>query len=708
MTTKNPDPSERSRRAKARRAEARADARKAAPPGQRALVAVLALCTMATTITVGWPVLSAEARTFDDDAFLTHNPLVQNPSWPSVQRFFAEVLEPSTVHGYYLPLSMTSLMLDYAAGGRPENLTPFHRTSLALHALNTGLIVALLYLLFRQPWTAACVGLLYGLHPLTVEPVAWVGERKTVLAAFFAFACLVAYTAHARRGGGWRLAAAAVLYLLAILSKPTAVPLPALLVLIDYWPLHRLNRRAWLEKTPFVLIGVAGVIVTLVSHSRTAGVSAPVASDPAALAAVPLRAGYLIAFYLGKVLWPSPLSTVYPMPDPVSLANAAILIGCLVTLALAVLVFLSRRRTPALAIGGLGFVIALLPTLGLVRYSWVTASDKYLYLPAIGLLLPLAALLAWWWGREPGAIRPRVRRGLILAVIGIVALGEAVMTRRQIAIWATSESLGRHAVAVAPESAPALSNLGIALHLKGRYDEAIELYRRAIEVDPNDALTNNALGDALVQTGKHLDAVGHFLLARRERPDLPFVHNNLGNTQVMLGQNERALESFDQALRLWPEYADAYVSRGHCLSRMNRLDDAIRDYRRALELKPDHLLALNNLGNALLNKRQYQPALDAFNRALAVDPDHADTFSNLGNVWLEMGDVEKGADCYRRALAIEPRLLQAQCNLAEAYRRMGRIDDARTQYAEALKLAESRGDKATASWIREQIEGLGN
>jgi hypothetical protein len=195
-----------------------------------------------------WPALSAKAISIDDDQYLVDNLLVQNPSIESARRFLTEVLEPSTVRGYYQPLSMISLMCDYALGGRPANLRQFHRTSLALHTVNTALVIVLLYLLFGRPLIAAGVGLLFGVHPMTVEPIPWVGERKTLLAAFFALWCLILYVRFARKGSRRVYFGCVVTYVLALMSKPTSTPLPVLMLLIDYWPLKRLNRRTLLEK----------------------------------------------------------------------------------------------------------------------------------------------------------------------------------------------------------------------------------------------------------------------------------------------------------------------------------------------------------------------------------------------------------------------------------------------------------------------------
>jgi len=234
------------------------------------------LVVVATCATFAhWPVLSGRALSFDDSMYLEKNELVQNPSWRSARRFLSEVLEPSTVTGYYQPLAMISLMLDYAMGGRSDNLLPFHITSLCLHVFNTSLIIVFLYVLFGRVWPAVVGGLLFGLHPLTVEPVAWVAERKTLLASFFALWCMIIYVRYARGGNRRLLIGSAVLYVLALMSKPTTTPLPVLLLLLDFWPLGRLNRRALLEKVPLFVIMLIFGIITVISQGRTATITMP-------------------------------------------------------------------------------------------------------------------------------------------------------------------------------------------------------------------------------------------------------------------------------------------------------------------------------------------------------------------------------------------------------------------------------------------------
>ena len=275
-----------------------------------------------------WPSLSSTAFSLDDDQYLFENQLVQNPGWESARRFLCEVLYPSTVRGYYQPLAMLSLMADYALGGRYNNLLPFHRTSLALHMAITALVIVVLYLLFGRVWIAAGVGLLFGLHPMTVEPIAWVSDRKTLLAAFFALWCLILYVRFTHKND-WRFYVGCILmYVLALMSKPTSLPLPVLMLLMDYWPLRRFKRQAVLEKLPFFVVGAISVGITYISQSR---------AGPAVLAGgyglqrMPLMFCHNIIFYLSKIVCPTNLSSYYAFPQPLSLSDTMVLIGVIGT-----------------------------------------------------------------------------------------------------------------------------------------------------------------------------------------------------------------------------------------------------------------------------------------------------------------------------------------------------------------------------------------
>ena len=313
------------------------------------ILAVLAIIVIGITFIAHYPVLTARALSFDDDQYLTDNQLVKNPSWTSTGRFLTEILKPSTVAGYYQPLAMISLMLDYGMGGRGDNPRLFHQTSLILHLFNTILIIILLYWLFGNYWVAAAVGLLFGVHPMTVESIAWLGERKTLLAAFFSLWALIFYLGYLRKSNRQFLWAALIAYAAALLSKPTSIPLPLLMLILDYWPLARFGKKAVLEKIPFMILGIIAAIITYLSQKNTSGAAMYPWQQ------ILLVPGYNIMFYLLKFVWPIHLSSFYPFPEPFTLANPVVAVMVGGTCLLIVILLISRRWTKAFLIGGLFF-----------------------------------------------------------------------------------------------------------------------------------------------------------------------------------------------------------------------------------------------------------------------------------------------------------------------------------------------------------------
>ncbi|MFQ5492440.1 MAG: hypothetical protein ACE5GE_17155, partial [Phycisphaerae bacterium] len=465
---------------------------------------------------VFWPVLSVEALHADDHDYVIHNVLVRNPGWASAERFFGEVLEPSTVGGYYHPLSMVSLMVDCAMGASPQNLRPFHRTSLILHAGNSALIVVLIYLLVGRVWAAVLVGLLFGVHPLGVESVAWIGERKNLLAAFFGLGSLIGYVLFVGRSSrGW-LVASVGLFGISLLAKPTTLPLPILLLLLDYWPMNRLGRRAVLEKVPYLVLAAASAMVTLISQGRTAGWTDADRSVVDTL----LVLCHNLAFYPLKILWPAGLSSHYPLPDGLSITDATVVAGLIgAMLVTGVLVF-SLRRTRALLVGGLFFWVGIFPALGVVGFTDVIAADRFTYFPMVGLLLALgwAMVLA----KRTAVIR-LVVAGALLAVSA-----EAWATRKYLVHWKDTASLYQHMIATAPEVADLRWTLCNHFLLKGQPEAALPECQEAVRLAPDALEAQTNLGNTLSALGRLDDAVGHFEAALSLDEASAVTHNDLG------------------------------------------------------------------------------------------------------------------------------------------------------------------------------------
>jgi Tfp pilus assembly protein PilF len=587
------------------------------------LLAVLLVAATAVVLTAHWPVLSARAQCTDDDQYLSQNRLVQRPSWASAGTFLGEVLEPSTVAGYYQPLAMISLMLDYAVAGRPDNLEAFHRTSLALHAANTCLVIVLLYVLFGEPVMATMAGLLFGVHPAIAESVPWIAERKTLLATFFALWSLIAYVRYSRRPGWLPYVFCLLGYVLALMSKPTVTPLPALMLLLDFWPLGRLSGRALLEKVPLFLVGGVFAVITVVSQARTAYVVIP---QDQTWTRIPLVFCHNVIFYLWKVVWPTGISPIYSFPRLLSLSYPMALVGVIGTCALIPALLISLRWTRALLAGWLFFFVAIFPTMGVLGFTWTIAANRFLYLPIVGLLLIAAWALSSIW-RSAAGTRAVIRVGL-LAVVVVLVVAETAATRRYLGHWHDSESLYHYMVGVTPENGAAHLGLALALLNQNRTDE----------FDQNRADKG----------------MWHLEEALRCSPDDADVQYNMGLALFQAGRTSLAQEYFERAVELRPGFAAAHLNLGTLLYRAGRFNEAVEQCGMAVAAQPNHPQARSNLGIALMSAGRRDEAIEQFNRSLELEPANPYAHYSLAVLLGERGDLSEAIDHCRRAIELMP------------------------------------------------------
>jgi tetratricopeptide (TPR) repeat protein len=604
---------------------------------------ILLLAACAAVLAVHWPTLSAQALSSDDSQYLAHNFLVQNPSWTSAKIFLTEVLEPSTVEGYYQPLPMISLMLDYAFGGRTENLRSFHRTDLILHVANTALVITLLYLLFGSPWLAAALGLLFGLHPMTIESVAWVSERKTLLAAFFTFLCLVAYICYTRKPG-WKLYLGCLAaFILALMSKPTSTPLPILMLLLDYWPLNRLKWRVVLEKLPFFAIGFVSAIITYLSQSGTSTVGLP---GERGVTPILLVICHNIFFYPFKIFWPVNVFSYYSYPSPFTLSNPLLLAAVIGLLMVVIFLILSLRWTRAILTGLLIFFIAILPTMQVIGFSNVIASDKFIYIPSIGLLMLYAAFLRWLCSRS-SSLAGNIIVSLLVVVLAVT---EAVAVRHYLPHWRNSVTLCEYLLKRSPDESTLYNQMGFALESQGKRSEAVGYYRRAIKISPNFS-----------------DAYGNLAVALRAQDRL-----------------DEAVENYRQALKFEPNDVVLHYNLANTLQQQGRLDEAVSHYRQVIKFRPRHADALNNLANVLAEQGKFDEAIDLYRRVLEIKPGDVVTYNNLGAVLSDTGKVSQAVDCYSKALRIMPDFMAAHYNLINVFIVQGKLDELAGYYHSVL------------------------
>lgn len=558
--------------------------------GDRGLSAALLVAVLAAVLATYWPALSAGALYMDDKFYL--GSITQHPSWASVKTIFGEVFSPSMVNGYYQPLSLLSIMLDFLDPAAASSLLPFHRTTLLLHVLNVALVVTLLYVLFGKWLTACLLGLLWGLHPLNADAVLWIAERKTVLSTCFAIASLLLYVTYARQTdrqgrGDWKPYLAALLtYICAVLAKPTALPVAALLPVLDYWPLgsHRQDRRkAWLDKVPFLVAGTACAAVAVISQAQAGDAGQTHFMKPHYL---PLVLGYSVGFYLLKLVYPAGLVSDYSAPQPFGITNLEVL-GCtVIALGFAVAIAMSLQRTRAWLAGALFFGIAILPTLGIVRFTSSMTANRSLYLPMVGLLLPLTWQANRWWDRAASASKRIGVRTMVASVGVALAIASALTTRGYQSHWHDSAALLQHYIGQRPGEWKFHTRLGNEWVQRRLYPLAIIEFKEAARLNPAWTENHLNLGRALFTIGDYAAAKQSFATALRQTPNDWRAHMLMGTTLVRQQDQVGAVHEFRAAAVLAPTAAQPHFDLANVLAEQGNLAEAAEEYRKTLQLEP--------------------------------------------------------------------------------------------------------------------------
>jgi tetratricopeptide (TPR) repeat protein len=556
----------------------------------------------------------------------------------------------------YHPLTMLSLMADYQLHGLHAG--GYHLTNVLLHTAS----VILLFLVLRQMtgalWRSAFVAALFAIHPLRVESVAWVAERKDVLSGFFFMLTLGAYVQYVRKPNSLaRYLMVAIAFVLALLSKPTVVTLPFVLLLLDYWPLNRFEQpgklsRLLLEKVPLLALAAGACAMTVLAAGNGIAARAHVTMLS--------RLGNALvscAVYLRQMVWPEGLAVFYPQPEkghPLWTTALSLLVLALITGG--VLAFGRKRRW--LLTGWLWYLGMLTPMIGLVQTGSFAYADRMTYLPQIGLYLLLA------WAVAELSADWSYRRAALGGLAAIILVALIFCARTQTAYWRDSETLWNRALACTTGNFVAENNLGNALLKKGRVDEAILCFQKALQIKPGYAEAHNNLGNALFQKGRVDEAIVHDREALRIWPDSAEAHFNLGLAIFQKGKVDEAIVQFQGALKIKPGYAAAHYALANALRQRGKVDEAISHYQRALHIKPDFAEAHNNLGTALRQKGRVDEAIAHYQEALEMMPENESVHVNLANAFLQKGRVGQAIGHYQRALQIDPADMEIQNNLA--------------------------------------------
>jgi tetratricopeptide (TPR) repeat protein len=627
------------------------------------LIVYLALTVV--TFTVFWQVNLYDFTNLDDPLYVTENSHIQSGiSLTGVRWAFSTTYADTLWH----PLIWLSFMLDNQLVGL--NAGGYHITNLILHIFSTLLLFWLFNRMTGAIWRSAFVAVLFAVHPLHVESVAWIAERKDVLSAFFWMLTLCMYVYYTEKPVIKRYLPVVFCFVLALMSKPIVVTLPVILILLDYWPLKRFEFREgkfvlWQlkEKIPLFILSAVFSLITIYTQYNPS-----IKHFPFGLRIANASVSFIT--YLEKTLWPRDLAVFYPYPAQIPLWQ--VLGTTLLILVISVLVIAAAKRLPYLFVGWLWYAITLLPVIGIVQSGEQAMANRYHYLPSIGIAVMLA------WGIPLLFTREDLRK-IILFPAGVFFIAIlSFITWQQCGHWQNSIKLWNYNLQITKNNALAHNNLGIALsdegkneeamdhfieaiRLKpylfyafnnrgsayvklGRYQLAIEDFNQAIRLNPNFADGYHSLGIIHIKLGLYQNALDYFSKAIRLRPDDSSYYSDRGIAYANLGQYRLAIDDYNHAIRLKPTDADLYFIRGTAYHNLGRYQSAVDDFNEAIRLKPDYADAYNNRGGAYFKLRRYQLAVKDFNEAIRLKPDYADAYNNRGGTYFNQGNKKPG--CY--------------------------------------------------------------
>jgi protein O-mannosyl-transferase len=693
-------------------------------PGTNRREWLIALLLVLVTVLLYHSVFHFGFVNYDDDDYVVQNLHVQKGLTPDNAAW-------AFTSGYacnWHPLTWLSHMLDcqFYGLGHPGG---HHLTNLLFHVANALLLFAWLFRVTGARWRSAFVAALFAWHPLHVESVAWIAERKDVLSTFFWLLTMHAYVRYAQKPSFPRYLPVLVLLAFGLMSKPMVVTLPCVLILLDFWPLCRIADKKFqilpapgphpfpplsiprlvLEKAPLFLLAAASSVITYLVQQKGGAVAT--AND---LSLASRAANALVSYcrYLGKTFWPAHLAAPYPYHGAWSIGSVAG--AALLLLGITLWACLQMRRRPYLLVGWLWFLGTLVPVLGLVQVGGASMADRYTYIPMIGLLLMVAWVL-------PDLLSPMKRfKWPLASASAVVILACLALTSRQIQYWSSSEALFRHALAVTPDnadiryyiastlalegkSAEALAEYNQALQINpahyrarcnlarllvqmGRLDEAMPQYSKVLQTNPGYAKAHDGLGFILARQGKIPDAIAEYQQALKINPNSAESRNNLGSAFESQGKLDEARTQFTEALRINPRFAEAHYNLGNLLATQGRFEDARFQLSEALHLRPDYADAQSRLGLLLASKGDLDASAKSFHELVRLRPSDADAYFNQGVVLAEAGRAADASNSFAAALKIQPDLAEKYKSNAESFTQQGNLPAAASSYQGALRL----------------------
>jgi tetratricopeptide (TPR) repeat protein len=622
---------------------------------------VIGLFLIFATLFVYGPVRNYEFVNFDDPKYIYKNPHIQaGLTSESIIWSFT-----TTYAANWHPLTWLSHMVDVELFGM--NPSGHHISNIIFHLANTLLLFFILWKMTGKPWRSGLVAGLFALHPLHVESVAWVSERKDVLSTFFFMLTIWEYIYYVNQPNIRRYIIVCIFFALGLMAKPMLVTLPFVLLLLDYWPLNRLKFKGHrlstpkipssilVEKIPLFILSVASSIVTFMAQKSAGAVGS--------LDLLPLNArisNALVSYilYIGKMAWPFSLAVFYPHPQVFPTWQIAG--SCLLLTSISLLVIWQMKKRFYLFVGWWWYVVTLIPAIGLVQVGRQAMADRYTYIPLIGLFIIITwganDILAWLFRADHQNKFKHLRsfKTISTILILITLLSLSAISRKQVKYWTNSTALYEHALRITSNNYIVHYNLGNVLLSQDKFDKAIDHYKKALHNDPGSSETNNNLGLALAKKKKINAAIKHYFQALRIDPTWHEPHNNLGNVFASQGYLDQAIEHYLEALQLDPEFADAHNNLGLALMRKGNIIEAIAHFRKAQKIKPDDASATRNLNRAVSIKGKIDKAVANMYEAMQINPDDTNLHNKLDKLNMRKKELDEVIFFYQKALKPQP------------------------------------------------------
>jgi tetratricopeptide (TPR) repeat protein len=595
------------------------------------------------------PVFHNSLLAWDDDFYIKNNPLIYSIN---LKEIFSQY-----VLGNYHPVTILTLATEYYFFGL--NATGYHTVNLMLHLLNVILVFYTVFLLSDKAGVALVAALLFGIHPLHVESVAWAAELKDLLYTFFFLASYIFYLKYLKKLQKKFYLFALLLFLVSLLSKAMAASLPVVLVLTDYFKGRKISIKTILEKVPFFLLAfVLGVLAILAQRSFNSIQDIAIYTFPQRI----VFACYGFITYLSKLLLPLNLSAIYPYPVkngvdiPIQYYAYVIFF-----LGLAACTIYSYRFSKKI-IFGMGFFFAtVFLVLQLLPVGNAIMADRYSYIPSIGIFYLAGEGFNKLW-------RKKLKLAAIILLSAITVLF-SVKTYARCGIWKNDMTLWNDVISQYQIIERAYNNRGVIFKEEKRNDEALNDFNKAIELKPDLTEAYYNRGNLFANENRDDEALNDFNKAIELKPGYADAHNNRGLIFMNKKRDDEALNDFNKAIEMKPNYAEAYYNRGILLMDEKRIDEAINDFNKTIELEPDNAEAYINRGNLFMNEKRNADALNDFNKAIELKPDFAGAYIVRGNIFLNEKRYEEAIGNYSKAIAVKNDYAEAYYNrgLAEFY-----------------------------------------